>query len=373
MQKLRTTFLFGGRHRTVSRMLKRNARKAVQRIREYGLDKRPSKEEYPYGVTLREKLLEEINDSQGHLQGFITRNHAGAEVLNVRNVMFLDWDTPIVYAPLGGCLFGLLAWIGRLFGGKSETAQLGKPVNPQCRNLQTGAVGYEKLNSESDARTPEVWENQYPWAATQELGAFMSYASNKPEWGVRIYKTAAGYRGIVTHALFDPTDPETLRLMEQFACDPQYVRLCKRQESFRARITPKGWRCGLWPDQLPQHFQFKWPFSSNFLFHLRKLVKYMLLPDHSVEEFIKRHEKYYEAQKRFARKDAVIDYQEAFSLYQEHYDMAEKIYEEASAPFATCRYLGTVGSEFVHPEVQAILDIHDEATRAFQSEELTLA
>ena len=74
-----------------------------------------------------------------------------------------------------------------------------------------------------------------------------------PGWGVRVYKTCAGYRGLVTHATFDPTADATLDLMRQFRCDPQYVTLCKRQESFRARLTPKGWRCKLWGKYLQKY------------------------------------------------------------------------------------------------------------------------
>ena len=32
--------------------------------------------------------------------------------------------------------------------------------------------------------------------------------------------------------------------MTQLDADPAFVRLCRAQESFRARLTPKPWRCG---------------------------------------------------------------------------------------------------------------------------------
>ncbi len=78
-------------------------------------------------------------------------------------------------------------------------------------------------------------------------------------------------------------------------------------------------------------------------------------------------------EQRFSDVNGEIDYQEVLSLYQELYEEAEVIYEKASAPFATCRYLGTIGNGFIHPEVRAILDLHDEATRALSDAELTLA
>ncbi len=78
-------------------------------------------------------------------------------------------------------------------------------------------------------------------------------------------------------------------------------------------------------------------------------------------------------EQRFSDVNGEVDYQEVLSLYREQYEEAETVYEEVSAPFATCRYLGTIGNAFIHPEVRAILDLHDEATRALSDEELTLA
>jgi len=327
------------------------ARKAAQRVSEYEqmkwVDKRPSKEEYPYGVTLREKLLEEINDEKGQLQGFITRNHGGAEVLNVRNVMFLDWDTPEKSAPLQ-TLFRMLArWYRRVFSQEHHFAA---------------------TQLLSDARTdppPGFWRERYPWAVdVPELKAFMSKIDHLlAKWSVRIYKTAAGYRGIVTHTLFDPTDSETLQWLKQFACDPQYIRLCQRQESFRARLTPKGVRLGLWPDILWRSFDFRYPqcgYPNTFDWMSAKLM-------YEVERFQEEHKD------KLSRDPFGFDDAQHLSLKQKTYEEAVKVYEKAAAPFATCRYLGTVGNEFVHPEVRPILDLHDKTTKALSAGELVLA
>jgi hypothetical protein len=61
----------------------------------------------------------------------------------------------------------------------------------------------------------------------------------------RAYKTAAGHRVIVTNTPFSATDGQAEALLRDFGSDPLYIRLCKTQESFRARLTPKPWRCGL--------------------------------------------------------------------------------------------------------------------------------
>jgi hypothetical protein len=178
-----------------------------------------------------------------------------------------------------------------------------------------------------------------------ELAAFMSAVTQWPEWGVRIYKTCAGYRGLVTHATFDPTADATLDLMRQFRCDPQYIALCKRQESFRARLTPKGWRCKLWGKCLPANFRFYYPGSDMAFWNVKA-------PDEAAET------------QRI--RDALAEYDVA-------YDIAVAVYEQASAEYATCRYLGTVGNGEIHPDTAAIVTLHDETTHAHAETGMTLA
>ena len=36
---------------------------------------------------------------------------------------------------------------------------------------------------------------------------------------------------------------EAEAVLNEFGSDPLYTRLCRTQESFRARLTPKPWRC----------------------------------------------------------------------------------------------------------------------------------
>jgi hypothetical protein len=61
----------------------------------------------------------------------------------------------------------------------------------------------------------------------------------------RIYRTAAGFRLMATDLLLDPRSAETEKMLTDFSADPYFVKLCKLQASFRARLTPKPWRAGL--------------------------------------------------------------------------------------------------------------------------------
>jgi hypothetical protein len=59
----------------------------------------------------------------------------------------------------------------------------------------------------------------------------------------RFYQTAAGYRVILTDRKFTPGSTDSEALLKDFGADAMYTRLCKMQMSFRARLTPKPWRC----------------------------------------------------------------------------------------------------------------------------------
>jgi len=124
----------------------------------------------------------------------------------------------------------------------------------------------------------------------------------------RIYRTAAGFRVLATDRAYDPRSAETQALMTSIGTDPAFLTLCRIQESFRARLTPKPWRCG----------------QAN--------------PPG-------RHPREAPAE------------QADFSSWLESYD-------RACQPMATCRFVESVGPGWVGEEIQPILDLHDAATRA---------
>jgi hypothetical protein len=64
----------------------------------------------------------------------------------------------------------------------------------------------------------------------------------RADLGFRVYRTRAGWRYLCTTRLFDPSSDETRQLLEELGADPKYVLLCRIQNTFRARLTPKPWR-----------------------------------------------------------------------------------------------------------------------------------
>ena len=234
------------------------ARQLADRVRatgwptqRYGYSDRP----------LREPVLRELTDAAGHCAAVVTRNAYGCQVLNTAQALFVDIDLPEPKPT--GSLFQ------RLFGKPAPA-----PVNA-------------------------------PEAAA--LARIESWTQARPGSGWRVYRTRAGLRLLATHALFDPEAPETDAVFDQLGSDPLYRRLCKVQKCFRARLTPKPWRCGLYSPPA------RWPWSD-------------------------------------ARAEA------QFATW-------EKSYREASHAKATCTLIQTVGNTQIHPALQELLALHDEATR----------
>ncbi len=66
-----------------------------------------------------------------------------------------------------------------------------------------------------------------------------------PDWGWRIYRTKAGFRLLATHRPVFPSEPLAEEAFQEFKADILYRKLCVNQKCFRARLTPKSWRCGV--------------------------------------------------------------------------------------------------------------------------------
>lgn len=213
---------------------------------------------YPYGASaLREQILDEIREGS-EVRAVITRNGYGCAVINAPEVMFVDIDTPDPSLGQG---------LRRLF------SRGGSPDDDAVKKIT------ESLTST-----------------------------------FRIYRTAAGFRLLSVDRTWTPGSPEAEKLMTAVSADPAYVQLCKAQKTFRARVTPKPWRC----DQ---------PSAPG---------------SHPREP------------------------QEARA-----FDQWLQTYEKRSSGHSVCRFLTQVGSGRLSAQVQPVLEYHDNASRAH--EQLPLA
>lgn len=242
------------------------ADEALRRLVERVTSSQPLPDHYGYGDRpLREEILREIPAANGELLAVITRNTYGAVVLNASSLMFVDIDVP-EETPGAQAFRAVRAFFGRI-----------PPPGPEA----------------------QIRDQIAEWIAAH------------PELAGRWYKTAAGYRLMITSRTFSPVSDEARRLLELAGADPLYIRLCQTQQCFRARLTPKAWRCGSTTPPVT------YPFAAQE----------------------------YEAEQRRWEED----------------------YDRASGSYATCHLLETFGSGEVLPEFLPLLELHDGLTKAEQS------
>jgi hypothetical protein len=208
---------------------------------------------------LREEILDARPAGADGGAAIITRNRFGAAVLNTARIMFIDIDLPV--------------------------------DAPQRRSV------FNWLRKRAPAETPDARLDRLK----RDLGANCSAS-------FRLYRTAGGFRAVAIDREFDPAGDEAQRAMTGVGADPMFIKLCVAQKSFRARLTPKPWRCGA-PN--PQH---PYPCST---------------PD---------------------EERAAADWLAA--------------YKRRADAFATCRYLETLGSDRRSGHLQALVELHDRWTRA---------
>jgi hypothetical protein len=220
---------------------------------------RPISNDEGYYGTLT--ALEEVLDCVARTDGFdasVTRNHYGCRVLNAAHALFIDVD---LYEP--------------------------------------GGTDYP-VHASDDGRDP--WQ--------RILDDIRVVLASEQQEGFRIYRTAAGYRILTTSREFEPRSIDAQRLMKAVGADADFVHLCRVQNSFRARLTPKPWRCG--SRRPPNSFPRKSPNDER----------------------------------------CFTDW-----LFQ---------YERACRDRATCQYLEHVGPQYTAARIKPIIELHDCETKAFE-------
>ena len=266
------------------------AREAVERMASRIERGEGFPERYAYGDRpLREEVLREFPGATDAVpDAALTRNSYGALVLNAARLFFIDVDVPRPQRP-AAAPSPVWALLERLLGRPAAEA-LPAPLRP----VLEGILGPASAAAPADP-------------AEAALERLRRWIAGHPDWRVRVYRTNSGLRYAVTHAPFGPTDAEALAAMSALGADPQYVRLCRAQKSFRARLTPKPWRVGM--ENPPTRFPY----------------------EGAEEEGAMR-----EWEARYAR---------------------------ASEGFATCALLEELGSGTEHPDAGPLLRLHDEHTR----------
>lgn len=159
---------------------------------------------------LPEQVLQEIHGPDGGLIAVVTRNRYGAEVLNTDALLITDIDLPTPSTP-GAPRAGLLRRV------------LGLPVSATSPEFKA-----------------HVLQEQ-----SRITGLIKDFAQRNPSLGVHTYQTRGGFRVLVTGTGARPGSDQAAGIMAELSSDHLYMRLCRVQETYRARLTPKPWRIGL--------------------------------------------------------------------------------------------------------------------------------
>ncbi|MFI4860005.1 MAG: hypothetical protein ACIAXF_04905 [Phycisphaerales bacterium JB063] len=193
------------------------ARRIAQRIEHGDFDHPDLHEQYYTNRPLREQVVDQL-DAPGEPLAVITQNIYGAYVLNASRAMFIDIDVPAPPRP--------------------------RPRRPEPRGFFARLFGQPAPPPAPPTTTAEP----------DPIDRIRSQVERQPGMGMKVYRTPAGFRGLVTSQPYDPDADAAHAVMKSFAADKLYTILCKAQHCFRARLTPKPWRIGM--DNPPRAFPF---------------------------------------------------------------------------------------------------------------------
>jgi hypothetical protein len=269
---------------------------------------------YTYGERdLREAVVQEIPSSTAGAEpdAALTRNSYGAVVLNTTRACFIDVDAGPEREERARSGGGADAGTGAAPGLRPVADRIlgmfGVRTEGALGSVLDAVLGPSGGAPDAAPAAPAPAPASGGGADGAALAKLRAWVASHPEWNVRVYRTHAGLRYLVTHTVFAPGDAESEAAMRAVGADPAYVTLCRVRHSFRARLTPKPWRIGL---PKPPH---RFPFQGG--------------EEAEVREWVRR-------------------------------------YDAASQGRATCRFVESIGSGVVHPEVEPLLRLHDEHTRA---------
>ena len=272
------------------------------------------------GLPIREQIISKHNDI------VITRNSYGALCLNTPDVMFADIDIEYNQRYLSdkndkiGCLFSVIALIalitlfillvrGEIISVYTVIAAIIFIICFFINKILDSKEAKRKANwlKADQQRAQQYQENQ----KTEIMKNIHNFCQTFPQWGIRIYKTPAGLRLLITHQTFDPTDEQVTAFFGKMGVDSLYSIMCKNQRCFRARVSPKPWRINM-PNSISSSHRV-WPFSPN---HTAERQKWLVQ------------------------------------------------YEEKAKNYASCQFIEAIGNSDVDSKAAQVIELHDQLSQA---------
>ena len=265
------------------------------------------------GMPIREEIVQRDGDT------VITRNSYGALCLNTPDVLFVDIDfeeeTPGGWAANSGTL-PLALFAGVVVSATAAWTSDSWFAGIVALGLLAAllAWGWGRYRQQKGlAPAPDVDEPvEKPLTAEDRARQRLArFVAQHPDWHLRLYRTPAGLRVLVMHRTFAADDTAVEDCFHLLGADKIYARMCRNQNCFRARLTPKPWRLGMSTRLRPR--PGVWPVAAD---------------------------------KMEARQAWVAQY------------------DAASSGHAACAFVGTMGSNTVHRSAALVQRLHDELSRA---------
>lgn len=247
------------------------------------------------GIPIREEVITRHDDV------VISRNSYGALCLNTPNVMFADIDFAkeasffaIMVSFLAILIAGLL---GSAFIESWPVFFLG--IFIAITFASSLANGVQHLVNALKGGNEAI-----------AIKSIRKVAEENPEAHMRVYRTPMGLRVLMMHDIFDPSSDSAIKILKDLNSDPVYIQMCKNQQCFRARVSPKPWRIGL---KRISSGKAVWPIKPE----------------------------------RVKEREAWV-----------------REYEIKARDFAACHFREALGSQRSHPQAELVRKIHDELSRA---------
>jgi hypothetical protein len=271
------------------------------------------------GLPIREEVIATHGDA------VITRNSYGALCLNTPNVLFADVDVDVEEPK---------AWKGiaivLIATGLVTLSYRWMTHSDVCCETSSWRIALILLLAFAGIMVASIVVSYVDQAVRGRKSTRLSkredaalerireFAKAHPGWGLRVYRTPAGFRVLASHATFNANQREVAECFSSLRVDSVYRRMCQNQQCFRARLTAKPWRAGISAHMRPR--PGVWP------------VKAEQMP---------------------VRAAWVAEY------------------ERVARGFAACRFIETLGNAAVHPDVRPVFELHDSMSGAHS--ELPLA
>lgn len=251
------------------------------------------------GIPIREEVIARYQDV------VISRNTYGALCLNTPDVLFADIDHELE-APTAIRLFSFA-----LLAGLSAVAAL-------SMHSWIALVGFLFLtlvfSSSVAGIVHKILLALAGGAEKKSLQTITKVSTENPDLHIRLYRTPMGLRILLMNDAYDPGGDLSMNILKSFNSDRVYIQMCKNQNCFRARVSPKPWRVGV--ERLGPR-PGVWPINPDRLADRAKWVSK---------------------------------------------------YEKSSANYSSCHFLMKLGSNKVHEKAEFVRQIHDDLCKAHRNE-----